>query len=97
MRTVLSQRVEDGVGDVGTAGHAQGLEAVTTAADGDETLICDLLLRGGGDGGGGGMVEEEEGQEVEEGLVVKVAEGSRDQSHSCSEHSNLIPSSSPSL
>jgi len=79
MRTVLSQRVEDGVGDVGTAGHAQGLEAVTTAADGDETLICDLLLRGG-DGGEGGMVEEE-GKEVEEGLVVKVVEGSRDQSH----------------
>lgn len=69
MRTVLPQSVEDGVGDIGTAGHAQGLEAVTTTADGDEALICDLLLHGGR--GGGGMLEDER---------VGV-EGSRDQSH----------------
>ena len=47
-RAVLTQCMEDGVGDVGTARNAQGLEAVTATADCDETLVCDLLLGGGG-------------------------------------------------
>ena len=49
-RAVLTQRMEDGVGDVGAAGHAQGLEAVAATADCDEALVCDLLLGGGGGG-----------------------------------------------
>ena len=51
-RAVLTQCMEDGVGDVGTAGHAQRLEVVTATADCDETLVCDLLLSGSGGGGG---------------------------------------------
>ena len=43
-RTVLSQGVQDGVCDVGTARHTQRLQAVTTSANRDEALVCDLLL-----------------------------------------------------
>lgn len=43
-RTILSQGVQDGICDVGTARHAQRLQTVTTPANGDESLICDLLL-----------------------------------------------------
>lgn len=43
-RTILSQGVQDGICDVGTARHAQGLQAVTTPANGDESLVCDLLF-----------------------------------------------------
>lgn len=42
--TILSQGVQDGICDVGTARHAQRLQAVTTPANGDESLICDLLF-----------------------------------------------------
>lgn len=43
-RTVLSEGVQDGVCDIGTARHTQGLQAVTTPANCDEALVCDLLL-----------------------------------------------------
>lgn len=43
-RTILSQGVQDGVCDVGTARHTQRLQMVTTPANGDESLICDLLF-----------------------------------------------------
>lgn len=44
-RAVLSQGVQDGVRDIGTARHTQRLQAVATPANCDETLICDLLLK----------------------------------------------------
>lgn len=44
-RAVLSQCVQDGVCDIGTAGHTQRLQAVATPANCDEALVCDLLLR----------------------------------------------------
>lgn len=43
-RAVLSQGVQDGICDVGTARHAQRLQTVTTPANDDESLICDLLF-----------------------------------------------------
>lgn len=43
-RTVLSQGVQDGVRDVGTARHTQRLQTVTPPTNGDESLICDLLF-----------------------------------------------------
>jgi len=43
-RAVLAQGVQDGVGDVAAARHTKRLQAVTTPADCDEALICDLLL-----------------------------------------------------
>lgn len=42
-RAVLSQGVEDGVGDVGAARSTQGLQLVAAPADGDQPIICDLL------------------------------------------------------
>lgn len=43
-RAVLSQGVQDGICDVGTARHTQRLQTVTTPANDDESLICDLLF-----------------------------------------------------
>lgn len=40
---VLSQGVEDGVGDVGASRSTQGLQLVAAPADGDEPVIRDLL------------------------------------------------------
>lgn len=45
--TILSQGVQDGICDVGTARHTQRLQAVTTPANGDESLVCDLLFTQG--------------------------------------------------
>lgn len=44
LRTVLSQAVQDSICDVGAARHTQRLQTVTTPANGDESLICDLLF-----------------------------------------------------
>lgn len=43
-RAVLSQGVQDGVCDVGTARHTKRLQAVTTSANCNEAFVCDLLL-----------------------------------------------------
>lgn len=43
-RTILSQGVQDGVCDVGTARDTQRLQTVAAPANGDEPLICDLLF-----------------------------------------------------
>ena len=60
--TVLSQSVQYGVGDVGTARHTEGLQAMTTPTDSDEAFVSDLLLR---------ERERGEGQHREQGVTLK--------------------------
>ena len=42
---VLAQCVEDGVCDVCTARHTQGLQTVASSTDCDQAFVCDLLLK----------------------------------------------------